>query len=436
MMQPVLTLPACTSACRETPLTLEANPLSFHSPMSHPRRIALYSHDTCGLGHMRRNLLIAQTLVAAFPGVDILMLTGAREATAFQLPAGVDTLALPAFYKVEGGAYKPRGFNLSLEDLVSFRSQTLRTALEAFRPDVLIVDKVPRGTMGELDEALRYLKSETTTRVVLGLRDVLDEPEVVAREWAKEDNYRAVAEYYDAVWVYGDAYVFPSDEIYNFPAAMVDRLLYTGYLDPKIRWEGGSEGRPRHDQKLPDGPFYLCAVGGGQDGFRLAELFATATFPEGVTGLVLTGPHMPKEELARLEALCADRPHLRIERFHPEPTLLYQRAERVVCMGGYNTVMEMISMGQRPLVLPRVAPRREQMIRAEAFSRRGLLDILDPVHPTAAAISAWFGRDVRPTAAVREVMDMNGLDRLPRLVSDLLAPSLLNLQTTTEVLHV
>lgn len=435
MMQPVQTQPACTSACRETPLILEANPLPFLSPLSHPRRIALYSHDTCGLGHMRRNLLIAQALVAAFPGVDILMLTGAREATVLQLPAGVDTLALPAFHKVDGGAYKPRGFNLSLEDLVSFRSQTLRTALEAFRPDVLIVDKVPRGTMGELDEALRYLKSETTTRVVLGLRDVLDEPEVVAREWAKEDNYRAVADYYDAVWVYGDAYVFPSDEIYHFPAAMVDRLLYTGYLDPKIRWEGGSESRPGHDQKLPGGPFYLCAVGGGQDGFRLAELFVTATFPEGVTGLVLTGPHMPNEELARLEALCVDRPHLRIERFHPEPTLLYQRAVRVVCMGGYNTVMEMLSMGQRPLVLPRIEPRREQMIRAEAFSRLGLLDILDPVHPTAAAISAWLRRDVRPTAPVRDVMDMNGLDRLPRLVSDLLAPSLSNLHATNEVLH-
>ncbi|MEZ4703453.1 MAG: hypothetical protein R2834_24195 [Rhodothermales bacterium] len=410
--------------------------MTFDTLRHAPKRIALYSHDTCGLGHMRRNLLIAQTLVAAFPGVDILMLTGAREATAFHLPAGVDTLALPAFHKVEGGAYKPRGFNLDLEDLVSFRSSTLRTALQSFRPDVLIVDKVPRGTMGELEEALAYLKSKTHTRIVLGLRDVLDEPEVVAREWEKEDNFRAVRAYYDAVWVYGDAYVYPADEIYGFPSEMVDRLMYTGYLDPKVRWAADGDRRPENDPKLPDGPFYLCAVGGGQDGFRLAELFAQATFPEGVTGLIITGPHMPKPAMDRLEAICQDRPHVRIERFHAEPTLLYQRAERIVSMGGYNTIMELISMGKRPLVLPRIEPRREQMIRAEAFGRRGLLDVLDPLTAMPDTISAWFSSEALPVPVVHDVLDMNGLDRLPRLVTDLLTPSHSNPLISTEVLHV
>ncbi len=384
---------------------------------------------------MRRNLLIAQTLVAAFPGVDILMLTGAREATAFQLPAGVDTLALPALQKMEGGAYRPRGFNLGLDELIAFRSQTLRTALEAFRPDLLIVDKVPRGTMGELEDALRYLKTHTTTRCVLGLRDVLDEPEVVAEEWKREDNYRAVCDYYDAVWVYGDPYVFPADEIYGFPREMVDRMVYTGYLNPEIRWTTAAS-QPASDANLPGGPFYLCAVGGGQDGFRLAELFAQATFPEGVSGLIITGPHMPQASMERLEALCSARQNVRIARFVAEPTLLYQRAERVVSMGGYNTVMELIAMGKRPLVLPRVEPRREQMIRAESFSRRGLLDVLDPRTASPEMLSAWFARDVRPVADVHDILDMRGLDRLPRLASALLAsaqPSTLN---ANPVLHV
>ncbi len=66
-------------------------------------RVALYSHDTMGLGHMRRNLLIAQTLMNCPSPPVILMIAGAREAGALPLPAGVDCLTLPSLGKdIEG----------------------------------------------------------------------------------------------------------------------------------------------------------------------------------------------------------------------------------------------------------------------------------------------------------------------------------------------
>src|SRR5713101_4961702 len=69
-------------------------------------RVALYSHDTMGMGHMRRNLLIAQTLARSCRA-SVLLLAGAQEAAAFPLPPGVDCLALPAIMK-QDSTYQTR----------------------------------------------------------------------------------------------------------------------------------------------------------------------------------------------------------------------------------------------------------------------------------------------------------------------------------------
>ena len=77
-------------------------PPAFGRPDRH-RRVALYSHDTMGIGHMRRNLLIAQALAHGPQPVSILMVAGAREVSAFGLPPGVDCLTLPSLFKDDKG---------------------------------------------------------------------------------------------------------------------------------------------------------------------------------------------------------------------------------------------------------------------------------------------------------------------------------------------
>ncbi|RMD61332.1 glycosyltransferase, partial [Candidatus Parcubacteria bacterium] len=87
-------------------------------------RIALYSHDTMGLGHMRRNLLIATALTRSEPRPIVLMIAGAREAAAFAMPAGVDCVTLPAFGKQTNGQYHARSLDVSLKSLVALRANT------------------------------------------------------------------------------------------------------------------------------------------------------------------------------------------------------------------------------------------------------------------------------------------------------------------------
>ena len=380
------------------------------------RRVALYSHDTMGVGHVRRNLLIAQALVGPPASTTVLLIAGAKEATAFALPTGADCLTLPALYKTPDGAYQSRALGLSLPELVGLRARAITAALRAFDPDVLVVDKEPRGAVSELGPALRALKARGRTRCVLGLRDVLDDPAAVRREWAAAANEEAVRDYYEAVWVYGDPAVYDVVAECDLGPAVGAKATYTGYLDPCARLAAVPGG---DDPDLPLGRFALCTVGGGQDGARVAEAFAAARRSPGLGAVVVTGPYMPADARDRLHRCAAADPGLRVREFVPEPCRLLCRADRVVTMGGYNTVCEVLAFKKPALVVPRVVPRREQLIRAERLRDLGLLDVLHPDAVTPTAVARWLAADA--PAPDRRRIDLDGLRRLPALVDDLLA---------------
>lgn len=384
-------------------------------------RVALYSHDTMGLGHARRNLLLAQALSSAGRQVDVLLITGNRETSAFRMPPGTDCLTIPSIYKATDGSYRAHRLDMSLQELVVMRANLIRTALESFQPDVFIVDNVPRGAARELDPALRALRQSGRTQCVLGLRDILDAPAVVKREWHKTGNYDAVRQFFDRIWVFGDASVYDPVVEYAFPADIAARVRYAGYLDQRARLslEDDTGADPLAELNLPPGKLALCMVGGGQDGSRVAEAFAQAHLPEGMHAVVITGPFMPEETRARLRAETASNPRLRILDFIPEPGPIVQRADRVVAMGGYNTVCEVLSYGKRALIVPRVSPREEQAIRARRLSELGLIDTLHPDALNPARISAWLSGAL-DRVRVPHAVDLNGMQRLPGLLDELL----------------
>ncbi|HYO49786.1 MAG TPA: glycosyltransferase [Chloroflexia bacterium] len=385
-------------------------------------RIALYSHDAMGLGHMRRNLLVAQTL--ACPPLDsvVLMLAGAGEAGTFGMPPGVDCVTLPALRKGGNGSYRSRSLDMPFDEIISIRAHIIRAALQAFDPDVLIVDKVPRGIGGELTQSLDYLHARGHTRCVLGLRDVLDEPEAVHREWGQDGNEDALRAYYDAVWVYGDPAVYDMVREYSLSPDIEAKVHYTGYLDQCKRLGAVGEDADRQFRalRLPNSRLVLCLVGGGQDGDRLAEAFAQVSLPPRAYGVIVTGPYMPAEVQRRLHTLASTNLRLRVLDFVPEPAVLLSRADRVIAMGGYNTTCEILSFGKPALIVPRVKPRLEQWIRAERLRDMGLLDVLHPDGVTPQALTDWLARDIRPLDSVRDRLDMKGLSRLPNLLRDAL----------------
>lgn len=65
-------------------------------------------------------------------------------------------------------------------------------------------------------------------------------------------------------------------------------------------------------------------------------------------------------------------------------------ADAVVSMGGYNTVCEVLAAGTRAVVVPRVRPRAEQLVRAERLAQRGLIDMIHPDDLAPEGIGAWL----------------------------------------------
>ena len=374
---------------------------------------------------MRRSLLIAQTLAYPPSELVILMVAEARQAGAFAMPPGMDCLILPALRKDMDGQYEARYLDISLHELVALRAKAIRAALEVFEPDVLIVDKLPRGALRELDPTLESLHARGRTRCVLGLRDVLDDPAAVQREWCSTADEDAIRDHYDAVWVYGDPAVYDLVREYHLSPDVAAKVRYTGYLDQRMRLKFAQvEGaEPLAALVLPPGRLVLCLVGGGQDGARLAEAFVQADLPPEANGVVLTGPFMSPEIQQRLRRHVARHPRFRVLEFVTEPALLLSRADRVIAMGGYNTICEVLSFEKRALIVPRVKPRREQLIRAERLRDLGLLDVLPLDQLSPRALSEWLARELGPLPRVRDRVDLNGLTRLPGLLEEVLAIS-------------
>lgn len=375
-------------------------------------RIALYSPGMVGLGHLRRNLLLARKFSRDWPGAAVLMLTEAREAGSFEFPESVDCVSLPAICKNADGTCRSRRINVEVEKLVRIRAAVLQSALRELDPDVLIVDHLPRGALGELTGALERIRRVGRTTVVLGMRDILDDAATVRREWTRGGHAQALDTYFDEIWVYGDPSVFDPFTEYDLPASVEAKARFTGYLDP---FEDTRPGRAQSADSLAsrligEQRMILCQVGGGQDGASLAAAFVEAELPHDAVGVLVTGPFMPgddRERLARRASRHGGR--MTVLTLVTEPAELLGHADRVITMGGYNSVCELMTLGKHALIVPRRRPRSEQMMRADRFGRRGLVDVLSPARLKPAALTEWMAAPLpnRPRIPV----DMRGLTR-------------------------
>jgi predicted glycosyltransferase len=394
--------------------------------VSKPLRVVLYSHDALGLGHLRRNLLIAQTLAQSPLAANVLLITGTSTANRFTPPPNVDFLTLPALSKQHDGRYESRSFAMSAQDVIALRAKTILAAVQSFAPNLLIVDNVPRGVGNELDETLLYLRTRADTAVVLGLRDILDDPATVETEWSARANYEWIRNCFDQVWVYGDQRFFDPVVEYNWSNELASKILFTGYLDRRetssADYEGNSLTRSIQRIQSRGARVVLCMVGGGQDGAVLADTFSRIELPAHHYAVLLTGPFMPGVVKARLRTRLERRPDWKMATFHSNPVSLLPYADAVIAMGGYNTVSELLSHETPTLIVPRVVPRREQWIRADRLRQCGLIDVLESEHLTPESISRWLPLAARASPGARDVLDFNGLARLPQLVASLCHP--------------
>lgn len=345
-------------------------------------RFLFYSHDGFGLGHTQRHLSIAAALVDAAPLASVLLATGVDEASRLGLPPNVDTLKLPGLRKLANDSYCSRRLEISTGDIHTLRAELLLNAVKSFRPDLVLVDKHPFGAKGEFLRALEAARNQGA-QTVLGLRDILDHPEVIRREWTREGIAERILDYYDLVLIYGNRDVFDALAEYDLAPTIGAHTRFCGFV------VGPGHCAWRTDEcpdliPVPSGtePVVFATAGGGEDGFLLLETFVRAALGMPWRAVTVAGPMMSQREAETLRQMARDN-GVTFHRFIPCLPQMYGSIDAMVCMGGYNTLVELTASGVPTVCVPRTKPRVEQSLRAGAFERLGLLKTILPEELTA-----------------------------------------------------
>ena len=377
----------------------------------HHKRVLIYSHDSFGLGHLRRCRAIAHSLVDADPAVSVLILSGSPIIGSFDFRSRVDFVRVPGVIKLRNGEYVSLNLHIDLEETLAMRSSIIRHTADIFDPDLLIVDKEPLGLRGEVGETLDLLQRRGTA-LILGLRDVMDDPEALESEWERKHAVPALADYYDEIWVYGLPQICDPLAGLAVPRGVRQRMTYTGYLRRNA-------AEPQVTPEILDilkSEFVLVTPGGGGDGEALIDLVLSAyeydrALP--LPALLVFGPFMLPEQRAEFANRASQLPNVRAITFNARLESLMARAAGVVAMGGYNTFCEILSFDKRALIVPRTAPRLEQYIRSRRAAELGLLTMLSEQEGRDPSVMAAALRHLTEQAPPSTVVIPGLLDGMP-----------------------
>jgi predicted glycosyltransferase len=389
-------------------------------------RVLIYSHDSFGLGHLRRCREIAHALVDHRKDLSVLILSGSPIIGSFDFRSRVDFVRIPGVIKLRDGGYTSLSLHIDLGETLAIRESIIQHTAEIFEPDLFLVDKEPLGLRGEVRNTLSMLRDRGVP-LVLGLRDVMDEPTLLAPEWERKHAIEGMREFYNEIWIYGLPQVCNPLEGIDVPASVRRRVVYTGYLRrslPKV-----ASLAPAATPDLAEEPYLLITPGGGGDGDGLVDWVLRAyEHDPGLpyNALIVLGPFMAPELRAdfmdRVNQL--DRVHAITFDAHIES--LMAGAVGVVAMGGYNIFCEILSFDKRALIVPRTEPRREQLIRAERAQNLGLVSMLvddDERDPETMATALRHLPQQRLPSEIVVPGLLDGLENVLRRVDYLLAGS-------------
>ncbi len=355
-------------------------------------RILLYSQDGLGLGHLRRTSSIAAALVHADEDAAVLSIVDSPLGPFFRLGSGQDCVKLPSIVKKGPGVWEPVGLSRPFGEVSALRRELLRATVDGFQPDLILVDHMPHGAFGELLPILHDLRERPAPpKTVLGLRDIIDAPDVVRRVWTDEGAYSALENCYDSVLIYGRRDIFDSVRQYAFPSSVAKRVKFAGYVctPEKARYTASvrsrSPGNGADEQAM-----LVVTAGGGADAYPLmdAALEALPLLREvrPWSAVLITGPFAPPQQRRDLErrgrALKA-----RVRASVSDPLSYVEAADVVVGRAGYSSTVEILRSGTPAVLVPRAGPSAEQRMRTSRFAQRGWVGSVDPDELTGEAVA-------------------------------------------------
>jgi predicted glycosyltransferase len=384
-------------------------------------RLMVYSHDTFGLGNIRRMLAICTHMHASIPDLSILIVSGSPMLQSFRVVQGIDYIKLPCLKRTELGELGVRFLDLDVAEIVRLRRELILSTVMSYRPDVVLVDKKPDGLAGELEPSLRHIKcSLPQTRIHLVLRDILDSSRVTVDAWMRRGYYNILRWFYDRVLVLGDQSIFDVCEEYQFPQDLREKVHHCGYVRRQFPGRSASEIRKELGVE-PEERLVFVTAGGGEDGYELfsASLGATRSLAQRLPlkTLLVTGPELGAEQTQAICRAAQTQDGLQVIKFTDDLMSYMNAADIVISMAGYNTICELLTLGKRAIVVPRVRPIEEQKIRAERLAGFRAFRTILPDELTPPILESAIEEELQLAQSTVPVSTYIDLGALPRITS-------------------
>ncbi len=386
------------------------------------KRILIYSHDTFGLGNLRRMSAIARHLADA--GLSVLMLSGSPLLQAIPLNERIDYVKLPSLARTSDGNYAVKSLPIDYEQVLSLRANLILHAVLDFKPDLVLVDKKPLGVSEELELMLDVVGGRLgRPKFVLVLRDILDAEEPTIEQWTKHQYHRIIGKHYDCVLILGTKEVFDPCKAYKFPQQTAKLTHFCGYL--RFHRDAQCGRGVRAKLGLKQERLVLVTAGGGEDGFSLCSSYlrglAGNSLLKNVHSLIVCGPAMSTAHRTSLMQLAAHIPTVTLRHSTQEMYSCMEAADVIVSMAGYNTLCEVLTLNKPAVVVPRFEPVQEQLIRATRMAERGWVRLVDPRALASEQLIGEIASALNGAKnALTDCVDLGGLSNVQSHVMSLL----------------
>jgi predicted glycosyltransferase len=337
------------------------------------KRVLFFVFDGgTGLGHLRRLSCIAKHLQGDFA---CLLVTGHRAAANWFVPPECEYVHVPAWDSLlaEKAAYWGRRPFLegSPDAVAAFRRQMLQGIVEAFQPDVIIVDHLPLGMREELSTIIEH----TPCLKYLVTRAIQNETENLDRLLLTGPARQAIEKFYHRVFLAIDPNVFDLCLQYPQIADLSAKFLTVGYVLEPVTESHISACRNERGVSANE-IWAVASAGGGQHGEQLVQASCNLAhyFPQ-VTFDVVIGPRS-NLSYDKLRRPISSARNLRLHREYPNLAPMHAAADIVISSGGYNSLLEALQGRARIICVPsRKDERDEQFVHAVRLGSYASIDV-------------------------------------------------------------
>jgi predicted glycosyltransferase len=377
-------------------------------------KIIIHCQYVYGIGHLVRTVELARGLSKSF---QVFIFNGGEAVPNFYLPKDITFIQLPAIYKEENSnSLSPVDSSTSIEECFQDRRIIIEQKTEEIKPDILITEHFPFGLLFENEVTSLISKVKFTnpsSKIISSVRDIIE-----SNGGGKNDGYitELINEWYDMVLVHGDENYIHLKHSFSQIDKISVPIFHTGYIV-----------RPIQINIKTEYPIILASVAGGRLGNELLEAVIDShlLIKEKIKHnlILFSGAFQNdfKEQERKIIELNSE--DIKLYCFDSKMYLNYlSKADMVISLGGYNSIIESVSAKKTMLVYQRgfSGGNEEQDLRIKLFEDLGCLKVLKPQDLSVKVLPEMIVNSIKTNRFPKLNLNLKGVQNSSDLILGLM----------------